>query len=90
MTAAQVRRARKTLEELKLKPKSIKPRELISLVQSLGFNVSNRGKEPVYEKEDRPYPIAIPNHPGDLAVGTAKNILKDIEREIEHEEDRLP
>ena len=71
---------------------SIKPAELIRLVESLGRKRGNRGKEPTWvpnPKDPTRRPISIPCHPGTLKKGTAKGILLQIEEDIETLEQRL-
>ncbi|MFT3837151.1 MAG: hypothetical protein QM723_09155 [Myxococcaceae bacterium] len=45
---------------------------------------SNRGKEPTYVSELPGHlPLSIPNHPGDLKIGTARSILNTLEQDLE-------
>jgi hypothetical protein len=56
----------------------------VSLARALGRELSNRGKEPTYVSLvlSSTRPISIPNHSGVLKVGTANNILDQLEQDI--------
>ncbi len=69
-----------------------KARDLESLARGLGRKRVKRGKEPMWEStefEDL-FPLAIPHHGGkDLAPGTKKSILEQLENDVLAWEDRL-
>lgn len=59
-------------------PQSRKSEDFSSIAGQLGRKLSDRGKEPTYVREQGPKlmpPLSIPNHPGDMPVGTARSIL---------------
>ncbi len=59
-------------------PQNRKPEVFISIAKQLGRRKENRGKEPTYTRERDPAlspPLSIPNHPGDLKIGTARSII---------------
>ena len=63
-----------------------------SLARSLGRRRVKRGKEPVWESEafDDLFPLAIPHHGDrDLATGTKRSILEQLEGDVLAWEERL-
>jgi len=88
---------RKTLDKLKRELASCrrsqqKAADLESLARRLGRKPVKRGKEPMWESTefDHLFPISIPHHGGrDLAPGTRKSILNDLEDDILAWEERL-
>lgn len=52
-------------------------RDMIKLLRKAGYYYSDStGGHDYYRFPGRPGSICVPKHPGDLAFGTAKNILK--------------
>lgn len=65
---------------------------LESLAKRLGRQRINRGKEPVWESAEFPdlFPLSIPHHGGrDLAIGTQRSILNQLEDDMAAWEDKL-
>jgi hypothetical protein len=86
MTPQQIDRAWKTIARLRRKINGIRSREMGRLANSIGFFRVDTGGEPRYEKEGRPYPTFIPDHPRPLAAPTARNILNFLEGKLLWEE----
>ncbi len=84
MDKKKLKKIRKNLSNLRLKPNNIRSRELIKLAKSLGRKLFDRGHEPTYISDllPRSYPISIPKHPGALPRFTAGNILDQLEQDI--------
>jgi hypothetical protein len=84
MNKKKIRKLRKRLETLRIRPGNIKARELIKLAQQLGRVPIARGKHPTYVSEPFPRsnPISIPNHPGAMKSVIAKNILDQLEQDV--------
>lgn len=62
----------------------IKSRELEALAEALGRKCHPRGSEPTWISEVTGFrPISIPNHPTDLNKFTARNILDQLEADID-------
>ena len=88
MNKKKLKKLRTRLGDLRARPRSIKSSELIRLARSLGRKRFNRGKEPTFINELLPKsrPLSIPNHPGTLKIGTAMNILDELEKDIDDHE----
>ena len=84
MNKKKLKKLKKRLQELRLKPNNIRSAELVRLAKSLGRRLFERGKEPTYVSDELPksLPISIPNHPGTLFKNTAINILDQLEQDI--------
>ena len=69
-----------------------KAADLESLARRLGRKQVRRGKEPTWESSEfnELFPLAIPHHGGkDLAPGTRRNILDQLEEDVFAWEKRL-
>lgn len=59
-------------------PQNRSYRDFVSIAKQLGRTQEKRGKEVNYTRKRDPAlspPLSIPQHPGDLKVGTALNII---------------
>ena len=66
------------LKDMNRSPQGRNYREFVSIAKKLGRIEDNRGKEPTYTRKREPAlspPLSIPKHPGDMKVGTARNII---------------
>jgi hypothetical protein len=79
------------LDNLRLRKRNLTSRELESFAKKCGRRLSNRGKEPTYVSDYFPYlrPVSIPNHPGNISVGTAGNILSFLEQDLFEWDEKL-
>ena len=82
MKPRMVRRLRAELEALRARRRSLRSSEVVALAKRIGRKRVNRGKEPTYERTGW-LPLTIPGHSSDLAIGTASNILDQLEEDIE-------
>ena len=85
MTPNHLAKIKRTLLELNRSPNGIKATVLAGLAQELGRAASIRGKEPTYVRNvppRLPFPLSIPRHAVDLRVGTAKNIIKSLLKDV--------
>lgn len=85
MTPNHLAKIKKTLLDLNRSPKGIKASVLEGLARELGRAASIRGKEPTYIRDVAPrlpFPLSIPKHAADLRVGTAKNIIKSLLKDV--------
>lgn len=89
---------RKKLDQLKarhahLHRNSAKTGDLVDLATSLGRKAVKRGKHPMYESEPFPnlFALSIPFHGGaaDVAIGTKRSILTQLEDDLSEWEGRL-
>jgi hypothetical protein len=76
------------LLSLQASPYGVRGSDLASLAKKLGRQKVNRGKEPTYERGPLvqgmlAYPLTIPGHPGDLAVGTVKSIVNSLLSDVD-------
>lgn len=72
--------------DMERSPNGIAPAQLRGLAHELGRQAIKRGKEPTYIREAPPrlaVPLSIPGHAKDLRVGTAKNVIKSLLRDVE-------
>ena len=66
------------LKQMYKSPQNRKAKDFISIAEKLGRKKFIRGKEPTYIRDDSPVlcpPLSIPNHPGDMPIGTARSII---------------
>lgn len=91
MNRRKLRQLRKRLNALRARPGNIKSGELESLARALGRKRANRGKEPTFISEVLPRnrPLSIPHHATTLKPGTARNILDQLEKDIDDLEELL-
>jgi len=91
LTADQIREVRQQVEALRRRAGSVHHRE----VEPILDRVCNRraaGREPyawTSKVGRRGFPITVPRHPKPLAPGTLRNILDDIEAELNTMEELL-
>ena len=74
---------KRDLESLRRKKRSLRSIDLERFAKRLGRTRKTRGKEPTYEMPGR-FPLTIPSHPRTLAIGTACNILDQLELDLDH------
>ena len=91
MNQHKLRQLRKRLNALRSRAGNIKSGELESLARALGRKLANRGKEPTFISEVLPQsrPLSIPHHSTSLKPGTARNILDELEKDINNLEELL-
>jgi len=84
MTKTKLGQLRRRIEALRSRPRGIQSRELEALAKALGRKRSNRGKDPAYISELLPRnpPVTIPHHSKPLKIGTAINILDQLDRDL--------
>jgi hypothetical protein len=92
MTRKKLRQLRKRLEALRTRPSNIESRELERLAKALGRQKAKRGSEPTYVSIllSQSPPLSIPHHSSPLRIGTAINILDQLEKDIDDLEELLP
>jgi hypothetical protein len=88
MTRKRIQELRDELAAFRRCLGSIKPRELVSIAESIGRKPANRGKEPTWAMPGF-FPFSIPQHPGTLKKGTARNIIASLEEDLDEFERRL-
>lgn len=88
MNLRKLTKLRRTLEGLRRRVGSIRRSELETIATAVGRRRANRGKEPTYTR-DGWFPLSIPDHPGTLAPGTARNIIACLESDLVRLEDEL-
>jgi hypothetical protein len=93
MTRRKLRQLRKRIEALRSRPGSIRSREVEALAKAVGRTPAKRGKEPTYINNPQlpqSPPLTIPHHSRPLKIGTALNILDQLEKDIDDLEELLP
>lgn len=78
MNEKKIRKIRADISNMLRSPQGRKSQDLIGVAMQLGRKLFDRGKEPTYIRTEGPRlmpPLSIPNHPGDMAVGTVRSIL---------------
>jgi hypothetical protein len=85
MNKSKLRKLRRQLEALRTRPGNIRSVELARLANALGRKRVDRGKEPTFVSELLPQsrPLSIPHHSKALKQGTARNILDQLEKDID-------
>lgn len=78
----KIDKLRRELIALRARKRSLRATELIKFAERIGRQHVKRGKEPTYERPGWS-PLTIPNHPGNLTIGTASSILDQLEEDIE-------
>lgn len=81
MNKKKLKKIKQTMREMQMSPQGRRSEELTSIALQLGRKLFNRGKEPTYVKEIDPClspPLSIPNHSGDMAIGTVRSILNQL------------
>ncbi len=83
MNQRKLANLRKEIESLRRKG-GIKGREVRKIAQAVGRELGQRGKEPTWVSKRFPTrPLSIPGHPGDLNRNTARNILNQLEQDLD-------
>jgi hypothetical protein len=91
MTRRKLRQLRRRLQALRARIRNIESRELESFARALGRTRADRGKEPTFVSTflPRSRPLSIPHHSATLKVGTASNILDQLEQDLDDLEELL-
>jgi|KBSSwiStaDraftv2_1062776.scaffolds.fasta_scaffold1652314_2 hypothetical protein len=91
MDQKKLRKLRRRLQALRTRVGNIGNRELESLARALGRKRAERGKEPTFISTLLPHsrPLSIPHHSATLKIGTASNILDQLEKDIDDLEELL-
>lgn len=91
MTRRKLSHLRNRLEALRAHAGNIQSRELEALAKALGRKKAKRGKEPTYVSSLLPQspPLSIPHHSTPLKIGTARNIVDQLEKDIDDLEELL-
>lgn len=78
MSPAKLKKIKRQLEEMLRSPQNRNYKDLVSLAKQLGRTQEKRGKEVNYTRKRDPAlspPLSIPQHPGDVKIGTALSII---------------
>ena len=78
MNKKKLLKIRRQLLDMRKSPSGIRSVDFISLATQVGRTKSPVGKHPTYVRESAPAlspPLSIPSHPGDMKVGTAREII---------------
>lgn len=81
MNKKKISKIKLAIREMHMSPQGRKSEDLISIALQLERKLFKRGKEPTYVKEIDPClspPLSIPNHSGDMAIGTVRSILNQL------------
>ena len=89
MSRKRIDKLRREIEGLRRKG-GIKGRELQKIARATGRKLGQRGKEPTWVSDRFPSrPLSIPGHPGDLNKNTAKDILEQLEQDLDEIEEEM-
>lgn len=89
MNHKKIDRLRREIEGLRRKG-GIKGRELQKIAKAVGRRLGQRGKEPTWVSERfSKRPLSIPGHPGDLNKNTARDILEQLETDLDEIEEEM-
>lgn len=86
MNLKALKKIKRQLKEMEKSPYNRKPEDFVSIAKQLGRTRANRGKEPTYTRERDPSlspPLSIPNHPGDVKLGTARSIIDALLNDVD-------
>jgi hypothetical protein len=86
MNRNRLRKIEREVLELNHSPRGKKAEVFIRIALKLGRVRVNRGKEPTYERNADPvfrFPLTIPNHPGDIKIGTARKIIDALLNDVD-------
>ena len=91
MNRRKLRQLRKRLQALRARARNIESRELEKLARAIGRKRVGRGKEPTFISTLLPQsrPLSIPHHSATLKIGTASNILDQLEKDLDDLEELL-
>jgi len=81
MNKKTLKKVRAELEAIRRSPQGRSYGTLRSLAKDVGRALSDRGKEPTWVRQIDPAlspPLSIPNHKGDVPVGTARSIVQQL------------
>ncbi len=86
MNKRKVVKLQRELEALRLRKRNLTADEIKKFANACGrvLRRGGKGKEPTYLNEYLPSqkPLSIPDHPGNMRVGTAGNILDILEQDL--------
>jgi len=91
MNRRKLRKLRQRLQALRTRIRNIEARELEHFARALGRKRAERGKEPTFISPLLPQsrPLCIPHHSATLKIGTANNILDQLEKDLDDLEELL-
>jgi hypothetical protein len=91
MNRRRLQKLRRLIEALRSRKGSLRHADLEAVAKALGRRRdTSRGKEPTYVKAGW-FPLSIPDHAGKtIAIGTATNILNQLEADADAVEQELP
>jgi hypothetical protein len=91
MSRRKLRKLRQRLQALRMRVGNIESRELEKLARALGRKRAERGKEPTFISTLLPQsrPLSIPHHSATLKIGTASNILDQLEKDLDDLEELI-
>jgi hypothetical protein len=78
MNPKKLRKIKQELKAINRNPRGRSYRELVALAEKLERKLVGTGKHPTYVRGADPTltpPLSIPSHPGDMAIGTVKEIV---------------
>jgi hypothetical protein len=80
MTSKRLRKIKLALEAMEASPRGLRSRDLSGLAKKLGRNLFGGGNHPNYVRSEPPkfMPLSIPNHSGDIPIGTACIIIEHL------------
>lgn len=81
MNKKSLAKVRRALREMRKSPQGRAYSELRAKAQEVGRSLSSRGKEPTWVRNLHPElspPLSIPNHSGDVPIGTARSIIDQL------------
>ena len=81
MNSKSLGKVRRALNEMRKSPQGRSYAELRAKAKDVGRSLSPRGKEPTWIRDVHPElspPLSIPNHSGDVPIGTARSIIDQL------------
>lgn len=80
ITSSKLRKIRRELEAMEASPQGRRSRDFNRLANKLGRELSGSGSHPTYIRSEPPpfFPLSIPNHTGDMPIGTACSIIESL------------
>lgn len=79
MNKRKVAKLKESLEQMRLHPQGRSSKDFQKIAAAIGRKLSSvRNNEPTWIREQDPElspPLSIPNHSGDMPVGTARSII---------------
>ena len=86
MTLVKLNKIKRQLEEMRRSPQNRNYKGFVSLAKQLGRTKEKRGKEVNYTRKRDPAlspPLSIPQHPGDVKIGTALSIIDELLSDVD-------